>query len=126
MARCRRPRTGRRGPGGICPDRVLGAVPLGYSRGMSSHDDRSGRVELPKNTGEFRATPDLSASTAEFKAFARAYDSEPDRPWTADSWPAQPDPGLPAAATADRRTWLIIAAVVAIALVITIVLITVG
>jgi hypothetical protein len=103
---------------------VLGAVPLGYSRGMSSHDDWSGRTELPKNTGEFRATPDLSASTAEFKAFARAYDKEPDRPWTADSWPAQPDPGMPAAA--GRRTWLVIAAVVAIALVITIVLITVG
>lgn len=91
---------------------------------MSYHDDWSGRTELPKNTGEFRATPDLSASTAEFKAFARAYDNEPDRPWTADAWPAQPDPG--SVGTNARPTWLIIAAVVAIALVITIVLLTVG
>jgi hypothetical protein len=88
---------------------------------MSSHDDWSGRTELPKNTGEFRAAPDVSANTAEFKAFARAYDSQPDRPWTADSWPAQPDPGTVRASTS--RTWLIIAAVVAIALVITIVLV---
>jgi hypothetical protein len=32
------------------------------------------------NTGEFRATPDVSASTAEFRAFAER-EAEPGRPW---------------------------------------------
>jgi len=31
-------------------------------------------------TGEFRATPDVSASTAQFQAFASS-DAEPERPW---------------------------------------------
>jgi hypothetical protein len=36
----------------------------------------------PITTGEFRATPDVSASTAQFRAFADAEDgSEPGRPW---------------------------------------------
>jgi hypothetical protein len=32
------------------------------------------------STGEFRATPDVSASTAEFRAFAEG-EAEPGRPW---------------------------------------------
>jgi hypothetical protein len=34
----------------------------------------------PMNTGEFRATPDVSASTAQFRAFAES-EAEPNRPW---------------------------------------------
>ena len=34
----------------------------------------------PITTGEFRATPDVSASTAEFRAFAED-GGEPGRPW---------------------------------------------
>ena len=32
------------------------------------------------STGEFRATPDVSASTAQFQAFADS-DAEPEPPW---------------------------------------------
>ena len=46
------------------------------------HDDpRAGRS---LSTGEFRATPDVSANTAQFQAFASA--NEPERAW--DSGPA--------------------------------------
>jgi hypothetical protein len=34
----------------------------------------------PISTGEFRATPDVSASTAQFQAFAEN-EAEPERPW---------------------------------------------
>jgi hypothetical protein len=38
---------------------------------MSEHDvDPSAGADLPTTTGEFRARPDISASTAEFRAFA--------------------------------------------------------
>ena len=38
---------------------------------MSEHDvNPSAGAELPTTTGEFRASPDISASTAEFRAFA--------------------------------------------------------
>jgi hypothetical protein len=44
---------------------------------MSERDD-TGR---PLTTGEFRATPDASANTAQFRAFAGNESSEPDAPW---------------------------------------------
>jgi hypothetical protein len=92
---------------------------------MSSHDDRSAGTGLPSNTGEFRAAPDVSASTAQFKAFARAYDSQPEQPWAADSWPAQPaDSG--AGPAGSRRTLVIVAAVVVVAIVVVIAVLAIG
>jgi hypothetical protein len=92
---------------------------------MSSHDDRFAGHNLPSNTGEFRAAPDASASTAQFKAFARAYDSQPEQPWAADSWPAQPDAGVPVRPS-SRRALMIAAAVVAVVVVIVIALLVIG
>ncbi len=63
---------------------------------MSEREDGYGRRGLPKDTAEFRATPDLSASTAQFQAFARGYDSQPAEPWADQAWPKQPDAGKPA------------------------------
>ncbi len=37
---------------------------------------------LPANTGEFRATPDISASTAQFRAFAASQDGDGGHPWS--------------------------------------------
>jgi hypothetical protein len=53
---------------------------------MSERDDR---YDLPSTTAEFRATPDLSASTAQFKAFAAGQDVRDQRA-VAGSWPEQP------------------------------------
>lgn len=48
---------------------------------MSQDDhDLSARPGRPLSTGEFRATPDASASTAQFQAFA-ASGGEVKRPW---------------------------------------------
>jgi hypothetical protein len=43
------------------------------------HEDPAARAGRPISTGEFRATPDVSASTAQFRAFAEGTD--PERPW---------------------------------------------
>jgi hypothetical protein len=37
---------------------------------------------LPTNTGEFRATPDISASTAQFRAFAAGPDRDGEHAWS--------------------------------------------
>jgi len=93
---------------------------------MSERDDRYARNNLPSNTAEFRATPDISASTAQFKAFASAHDSELDQPKAdAGSWPEQPWAGEPASSGSGRRVVLIVGAVIAVAIVVT-VLILVG
>jgi hypothetical protein len=92
---------------------------------MSSHDDRYARNDLPTNTGEFRAAPDVSASTAEFKAFAKAYDSQPAEPWAAESWPEQPGNGIPVSVRSNR-TMFIVAAVVAAVVLITVVVLAIG
>ena len=34
-------------------------------------------------TGQFRAMPDVSQNTAEFRAFTRKYENEGDQPWAA-------------------------------------------
>ena len=44
------------------------------------HEDSVQRAGRPLSTGEFRATPDVSASTAQFQAFAEA-DGDQERPW---------------------------------------------
>ena len=51
------------------------------------HDDQSGNGPR-MTTGEFRAAPDISASTAQFRAFA---DDRPEdtRTWTAAGAPAR-------------------------------------
>lgn len=81
---------------------------------MSERDDGYGRRSLPKDTAEFRATPDSSASTAQFQAFARAYDAKPSEPWADQAWPKQPDQGRPA----RGRTGPIIAAVIVAVLIV--------
>jgi hypothetical protein len=109
----------------ICADLPLETASLGYSRGMSSHDDRYARNDLPSTTGEFRAAPDISASTAQFKAFAKAYDSQPEQPWAAESWPEQPGIGDSPRA-GSSRTAILVAAVILAAVVITVVVLAVG
>jgi hypothetical protein len=44
------------------------------------HEDPRPGSGRSMSTGEFRATPDVSASTAQFQAFADS-DAEPERPW---------------------------------------------
>jgi hypothetical protein len=49
---------------------------------MSERDvDPSAGAGLPRTTGEFRASPDISASTAEFRAFADDQGGAADAPW---------------------------------------------
>ncbi len=94
---------------------------------MPEHDDRYARNDLPSNTAEFRAAPDISANTAQFQAFAAAHDARPDRPWTADSWPEQPPAGAPVAAGSSWRTpMLVIGAVIVLAILITAVVVAAG
>jgi len=45
------------------------------------YDDPATRAGRPMSTGEFRATPDVSANTAQFQAFAEQNSAEPGRPW---------------------------------------------
>ena len=103
---------------------------------MSERDDRYARQDLPSSTAEFRATPDISASTAQFQAFAAAHDDQPEQPWRADSWPEQPWradswPEQPSAGTQPARTsrrgaMLAVAGVVLLAVVITVIVLAVG
>ena len=92
---------------------------------MAERDDRYARNDgpsLPRNTGEFRAAPDASASTAEFKAFAAGQTSGA-RP-TADtgSWPEQPwDAGAPAAGS-GRTVWLVAGGIVVLVLVVVLII----
>lgn len=86
---------------------------------MSEHDDRYARTDLPRTTGEFRAAPDLSASTAEFKAFVASQDQQgAQRSPSGGSWPEQPWAGEAPAAGSRRTLGLIIGAVVVVAIVI--------
>jgi hypothetical protein len=69
-----------------------------------SEPSASGR---PMNTGEFRAMPDASASTAQFQAFAEG-DAEPTRQW---------DLAAPSRSPA-RLTALIVGGVVVLAIIV--------
>lgn len=95
---------------------------------MSEHDDRYARSDLPRTTGEFRAAQDISASTAEFKAFAASRDAEDDQRRAGGMWPEQPwageTRGNPAAGS--RRNMIVIGAVVAVLLVVIILIVAVG
>ena len=85
---------------------------------MPEHDDRYVRSDLPRTTGEFRATPDASASTAEFKAFV-ANQERQDAPRGAPgaAWPEQPWSGE-AQPSNSRRTIAIVAAAVVVLIII--------
>jgi len=56
---------------------------------MSERDDRFAGNDLPRTTAEFRAAPDASASTAQFRAFAAGGDGRGAQA-QAGSWPEQP------------------------------------
>jgi hypothetical protein len=88
---------------------------------MSEHDDdRYSRSDLPRTTAEFRATPDLSASTAEFKAFASKQDRNDQgggRPGPGGVWPEQPWAGE-ASNRGSARTIAVIGAVVAVVVIV--------
>jgi hypothetical protein len=47
---------------------------------MTERHENPAATGRPITTGEFRATPDVSASTAQFRAFAED-SSDPGRPW---------------------------------------------
>jgi hypothetical protein len=66
------------------------------------------------STGEFRATPDVSASTAQFQAFAER-EAEPERPW---------DMGVPGRSVAKMVTLVVVVAVVLAAIAILVVTLT--
>jgi hypothetical protein len=88
---------------------------------MSEHDDRYASSDLPRTTAEFRAAPDVSASTAEFKAFVANQDrDEVPRNGPGDAWPEQPWAGE-AAKRVQGRTIGIIAAIAAVIVIIAII-----
>jgi hypothetical protein len=89
---------------------------------MPEHDDRYVRSDLPRTTGEFRAAPDASASTAEFKAFVAKQDRDDgQRGGPGGMWPEQPLAGQAPRSGSGRTIALIAAAVVVIAIVIAII-----
>lgn len=93
---------------------------------MSERDDRYARNDVPSSTAEFRAVPDISASTAQFKAFAAGRDAAPDQSQPGN-WPEQPWAGDAPTRGGGRRTALIVSAVVAAVVVVVIVIVlTVG
>lgn len=89
---------------------------------MSEREDRYGRNDLPSTTAEFRAAPDASASTAEFRAFAAGQNAATDRTRQGlDAWPEQPWAGEAPARNSGRTTTIVIGAIIVVALVVTLV-----
>jgi len=89
---------------------------------MPEHDDRYVRSDLPRTTGEFRAAPDASASTAEFKRFVANQDQDDaQRGGRGGVWPEQPSAGGAANTSSNRTIALVVAAVVVIAIIIAII-----
>ena len=75
----------------------------------------------PSSTGEFRAAPDVSASTAEFKRFAAGQVNGASPATDAGSWPEQPWDASPSgggSAGGSSRTMAIIAGVVVLVIVV--------
>ncbi|HWF81229.1 MAG TPA: hypothetical protein VN695_11655 [Streptosporangiaceae bacterium] len=88
---------------------------------MSDRDDRyvgNDAPSLPRNTGEFRATPDVSASTAEFKAFAARQNDGIGRSTDSGSWPAQPWPGEAPSSGSSRTPVLLIGGAILLAVIV--------
>ena len=80
---------------------------------MSEHDDRYARSDLPRTTGEFRAAPDASASTAEFKAFVANQGREDAQRGGQDgAWPEQPWAGEAPRSSSNRTIAMVAAAIV--------------
>jgi hypothetical protein len=91
---------------------------------MSERDDRYAGNDLPSTTAEFRATPDMSASTAQFQAFAAGTENVPGQRGPAGSWPEQPWAGEAAASKGSGRTIaIVVGALVIVAIVVAILLI---
>jgi hypothetical protein len=89
---------------------------------MPEDDDRYISSDLPRTTGEFRATPDVSASTAEFKAFvANQGRDDAQRGGSGGVWPEQPWAGE-AGRSSSRRTIAIVAAVAVVVLIIVLII----
>lgn len=86
---------------------------------MSEHDDRHASPDLPRTTGEFRAAPDASASTAEFRRFMGGQE-EPVRRGGASDWPEQPWAGQAGGRGGNRTTAYLIGALVVVALLVAI------
>jgi hypothetical protein len=93
---------------------------------MSEHDDQRASGDLPRTTGEFRAAPDISASTAEFKAFASGLERDgQQRGANAGAWPEQPWAGE-AVKSGSGRTIAIAAAVVVAIVIVVVLIVAVG
>jgi hypothetical protein len=88
---------------------------------MSEHDDRYARSDLPRTTGEFRAAPDISASTAEFKAFVSSQARGEQRNGPPGAWPEQPWVGEPPASGSGRTIAIAVAAIVAVGVIVALV-----
>jgi hypothetical protein len=93
---------------------------------MSDRDDRyvgNDALSMPRNTGEFRAAPDISASTAEFKAFAAGQTDGIGRSTDpAGSWPEQPWPGEAPSSDQGRKTALLVGGVILLVVVVALIL----
>jgi hypothetical protein len=66
------------------------------------HEETGTRAGRPITTGEFRAAPDVSASTAQFQAFAESK-ADPERPW---------EMAAPGRSVAKMATLIVVVAVV--------------
>jgi hypothetical protein len=90
---------------------------------MSERDGRISRNDLPSTTAQFRATPDASASTAQFKAFAAGQGVGASRAPRAgaDAWPEQPWAGEAPAQGSSRTAAIVVGAIVVVALVVTLI-----
>ena len=91
---------------------------------MSQHDDRYAGTDLPRTTGEFRAAPDISASTAEFKRFMGEQNQQEQR-GGASAWPEQPGAGQ-APKSAPNRTMLYLAGALVVVVVLVAIIVAVG
>jgi hypothetical protein len=93
---------------------------------MSERDDRYAANDgslLPRSTGEFRAAPDVSASTAEFKAFAAGQTRGTRQSDDSGSWPEQPWDDQVTGGGYGRTIWLGVVGVVVLVLLVVLVLI---
>jgi len=87
---------------------------------MSDRDDRyvgNDAPSLPRDTGEFRAAPDVSASTAEFKAFAARQTDGIGRSTDSGSWPEQPWAGEVPGRSSGRTTALVAGGIILLAII---------
>lgn len=92
---------------------------------MSERDDRFAGNNLPRTTGEFRAAPDSSASTAEFRAFVAGQAAQSQPVTDNGSWPEQPWPGESPARSQAKTVGTLVGIVVAVAVIVTVVLLMV-